>query len=710
MWTFNFPLKHATWRNFCLGLLFLTPFTSTAQFIPPPSTALSNQIQAVLDQSVTNGGAYGGILTVCFPGQWYWLGGTGNASISPLTTAQPYFSFRAASLSKSFVAASLLKLQEQQLIDLDDPITLYLPSNVTANISQASQISVRMLLNHRSGIKEFSTSLAYIQTVIINGLGQAFTPTQLITYATNQGAAFPPGSGFFYSNTNYVLAALVIESITSQSYVNFIQSNFLQPLNLSGTFVPASDSLLVPHMKNYADLDGNSIPEDYSVINPSSTFGSGFLVTNMGDMITWREALQKGMVLSAASKAEMDSFLQTGINSPEYGLGLQKWSVGPLTLEGHTGNLFNSSDLEYCPELNLYYVFNVTNLEFNPDDLRIPLLQLIGPIADSCNRFTVDLVAPDTVYLNAGTQYQIQAPADPSYQYAWSLNGQNLPGAMASSYGASSAGSYQVSITNSLSCTKKSKTVVLLRCTADPLGIRTQTGDSVFCTGSLVSLSLPPGAGGSWYNATNDTLATGISGISFILDQSKTIFVLGKDPNGCIRQDAIALTAAPYPVVDLGSDGLVATGGSANFTAGMPGDSVRWFSSGAGFLATGNAFAWFPIDGGNSQDTLWAVVTSSFGCEARDTVTFLISVGNERLTFPGLKIYPNPAHDLLTVQADENLQAEAWTLIDVAGRTVATGLTEGTGSLTFDVSNLPDGLYLLKSKAGFAGHRVMIRH
>ena len=129
---FHTSLAFGWIRYACWLLLIAIPVLLNAQplTLPPPSSQIANNLQTIWDNEVNIFDAEGGIISVYVPGLWTWEGATGNARISPSITASPDFSYRIGSLSKSFVAAALLKLQENSVLDLDDGIGLYLDAGI----------------------------------------------------------------------------------------------------------------------------------------------------------------------------------------------------------------------------------------------------------------------------------------------------------------------------------------------------------------------------------------------------------------------------------------------------------------------------------------------------------------------------------------------------------------------------------------------------
>lgn len=143
--------------------------------------------------------------------------------------------FGIASNSKLFLATAMLQLQENNIIDLDDAISQYLPTY--PNINPA--ITIRQLLNHTSGVSDPLFVAPYMDTVN-NNATREFTPTEILGWV---GApAFNPGAGWYYSNINYILAGMIAENATGYAVFQLIRDSILDPLNMDSTYYDVKES------------------------------------------------------------------------------------------------------------------------------------------------------------------------------------------------------------------------------------------------------------------------------------------------------------------------------------------------------------------------------------------------------------------------------------------------------------------------------------
>ena len=164
----------------------------------------------------------------------WWAGAEGYSNIETETPMQNCNLQYLQSVSKSYIAVAILQLQEQGKINLDAPITKYLPSKYSKYIQNAGSISVRMLLNHTSGIPEYSDDPSFISYVIQHPL-QKLSTDFIIGAVAGKSLMFEPGSKHHYTNTNYELLAVIADAVTGD-HAAYIARNIFARLDLKHTF------------------------------------------------------------------------------------------------------------------------------------------------------------------------------------------------------------------------------------------------------------------------------------------------------------------------------------------------------------------------------------------------------------------------------------------------------------------------------------------
>ncbi len=270
-----------------------------------------------------------------------WVGTAGVAELGG--TAKPPVDghVRIASNTKTFTATLVLQLVAEGKIGLDVPAADYLPE-----FGLDERITVRMLLQHTSGVFNFTGEMYEDGTIVLGipapgtPLGKewvvdrfhTYRPHELVELALSKPARFEPGTGWSYSNTNYVLARLLIEKVTGRLLAEEMHRLILGPLGLSGTLVPeTSPELPEPHAHAYYryEEDGEEKTIDVTRHNPSWNPCGGDMISTTQNLHTFISALLSGKLLPTELLAEMCTPHPTGIPTMDYGLGVFVRDLGP---------------------------------------------------------------------------------------------------------------------------------------------------------------------------------------------------------------------------------------------------------------------------------------------------------------------------------------------------------------------------------------------
>ncbi|MDA2804480.1 serine hydrolase domain-containing protein [Nocardiopsis suaedae] len=331
------------------GVLVAAPWSSdadapapSASSPPPEPPRISAErrlaLQRALNETVAGGSASGAVAEYVEHGEGgsdSWSGVAGVADLSTDVPVDPQAHFRVASISKPFVAATVLQLVEEGRVRLDDTLEDVLPGLVDGG----DRITLRMVLSHTSGLYSYNKSMPSVRS----DPGRAWRPEELVEIANEHDPVFPPGSDVEYSNTNYVLAALVIEKVTGNPYREEVQARILDPLGLTETSIPTGTGVPAPSMHGYAwvsDGAGGHTAEDVTSFDTSRWYGTAQVVSTVSDINTYWRALLDGEVLGAEVLEEM--LTVQAYNAGDYG-----YALGPrsYTLECgtrvwmHPGNI-----------------------------------------------------------------------------------------------------------------------------------------------------------------------------------------------------------------------------------------------------------------------------------------------------------------------------------------------------------------------------------
>jgi len=345
---------------------------------------LADRLQGVLDKAVgSRKSSYtGAVLYVDHPATGVWAGAAGLADVATEEPMAANSQFGIGSIAKPFVATVVLQLMEEGSIDLDTLIGTYLPEDLVARVSFGDQITVRMLLNHTSGIAEWLTEDVIAQ--IAEDLSIVWDVERLLDIAREQEPFFLPGAGLAYSNTDYTLLGAIIEAVTGNWWGDEVRTRILDPIGLNDTVVraPGDASIPVGMARGYAAMGGEFL--DLTPVDPSmaGAAGGNAMVSTTSDLARFLDALLAGeLFASEETLAEMLDF----VDAPDdlgypywYGLGLEKRTIGGMTLIGHAGGAVGYSTVMYhAPDLDVTIVAsdNVIDLGTAYLDLMMPALR-----------------------------------------------------------------------------------------------------------------------------------------------------------------------------------------------------------------------------------------------------------------------------------------------------------------------------------------------
>jgi D-alanyl-D-alanine carboxypeptidase len=280
------------------------------------------------------------------PGLGAWSGAAGLGELETNTSMRPHDRFRAGSLTKPFIAAVVLQLVEEGRFALDDPISTLLPDQVAGKFSNSDQITVRMLLNHTSGLPDFMNLAG---PDIMAQLGKVWEVEEFIDYAAVQEPWFAPGEAQSYSNTGYALLGMIIEEATGRPWRQEVRQRVFESLSLEDTFLPAAEETAIAgdHAHGYADF-GEGIVDATEMATASVVGAAGgqSLVTNAPNLARFMEALLASQLFQEnGTLDQMLTFVESSPDHPlrefvtEYGLGLMEASFGDgITAIGHSGD------------------------------------------------------------------------------------------------------------------------------------------------------------------------------------------------------------------------------------------------------------------------------------------------------------------------------------------------------------------------------------
>jgi D-alanyl-D-alanine carboxypeptidase len=248
--------------------------------------------------------------------------------------------FRVGSITKTFVAALVLRVAEDGGLSLDDSVERWLPGLVP----NGAAISVRQLMQHTSGLFDYAADPATFEPFAANP-GHAWQPRELVSIATAHTPNFAPGQGWGYSNTNYVLLGLIVEAATGTTVGVQLERRIFRPLGLwattfdtDGRFGDRSNGRRTARFAHgYSTIEGQTF--DASELNPSWGYAAGAITSTADDVATFYGALMRGRLIGRRSLQAMTAAVPLN-RVAGYGLGLQRVKTSCGWFWGHDGGTF----------------------------------------------------------------------------------------------------------------------------------------------------------------------------------------------------------------------------------------------------------------------------------------------------------------------------------------------------------------------------------
>jgi len=347
-----------------------------AEYIGPEretvDPVLAESFQALLDEQLAFSAEPGVSLSVrTAQGKW-WTGSSGVADLLTDEPMTPQKGFRVGSNTKTFMAAAIVQLQEEGLVHLDDSIFEYLPQ-----YPQWTQVSIRHILGMQSGIPDYLVREDVLFDALLDP--DSFdSPEKILSYVEELPLVFEPGTDCDYSNTNFVLAGMIIEQVTGNPVEEELEERFIKPLGLKSTFLDVSGEETEKLAHGYMDLPIMAsmlglpptvmamVPEEIileghimdttHVFPPGMSWAAGALVASPLDMAIFMRALLTGDLVAPELVEEMKTPGKCAIAATweGYGLGIQTNPTPYGTCYGHGGlNFGYQVGTHYLPDHDL---------------------------------------------------------------------------------------------------------------------------------------------------------------------------------------------------------------------------------------------------------------------------------------------------------------------------------------------------------------------
>ena len=334
----------------------------------PATAPATARLQATLD-SIRATGTFPGIAAgiVLADGRSIALA-SGLADTALRTPLRATDLLLAGSVGKTYVAAVALQLVHERRLDLDAPISRYLGREAWfSRLPNGTGITVRMLMNHTSGLVRYEFQEAFTRDLTASP-DRSWKPAELLRYILDSTAPFAPGAGWEYSDTNYIVLGMIIETVTGKSLNDEIARRVLVPLRLAHT-VPSDRRIIPGLVQGYAGpvnpFGGTDamIVNGRFAINPQFEWAGGGYATSAQDLARWAFALYQGRAFDASLLPVMLDGVPARLGpEAKYGLGV---IIRPTPLGisyGHSGFFPGYiTEMRYFPEHRLAVAFQINS-------------------------------------------------------------------------------------------------------------------------------------------------------------------------------------------------------------------------------------------------------------------------------------------------------------------------------------------------------------
>ncbi len=297
-----------------------------------PSTRsqdVRGNVDSIAQHVLSSSGVPSASVTIVKDGKIVYSQAYGDARLDPKLAARPDMRYSVGSISKQFTAAAILLLQEQGKLSIDDPVSKYVPG-----LTRGDEVTIRQLLSHTSGYQDY-----WPQDYVMPMMLKPTTAQQIIDAWAKKPLDFDPGTKWQYSNTNYVIAGVIVEKVAGMPMLQFLHQRVFDPLgmksvtNVDEAKLPASDP---EGYFRYALGPLHPAPKE----GKGWIFAAGELAMTAQDLAKWDVSMINQTVLKPASYEEMERevVLKNGVGT-RYGLGIDVSSANGHRVLSHSGEV-----------------------------------------------------------------------------------------------------------------------------------------------------------------------------------------------------------------------------------------------------------------------------------------------------------------------------------------------------------------------------------
>ena len=338
------------------------------------SAAEQKQIDEIAAKSLAATGVPSASVAVVKGGKLVYARAYGDAVLDPATPAEPQMRYSIGSISKQFCAAAILLLQQEGKLSLDDPVAKWVP-----DVTRAHEVTIRELLSHTSGYQDY-----WPQDYVMPNMLKPTTAQQILDGWARIPLDFDPGTKWQYSNTNFVLAGLIVEKASGMPFMQFVTERIFKPLN----------------MRSVLDIDQSRLTESdahgylrYALGPPRPApkegkgwlFAAGELAMTASDLARWDISMIEQSLLRPASYREMERevLLKNGAGTG-YGLGVDVEMKNGRRMISHGGEVsgFTAENVVFPDEGAAIVVLTNMDAAGAADRITGKIVPVLFPVAD----------------------------------------------------------------------------------------------------------------------------------------------------------------------------------------------------------------------------------------------------------------------------------------------------------------------------------------
>jgi len=308
------------------AIIALSAHGQTVDSIDP---ALKSQVDRIASQVMEQRGVPSASVAIVQGGKIVYTHAYGLAHLDPNLPAAPDMRYSIGSISKQFTAAAILLLQEQGKLSLDDPVGKYVPA-----LTRGNEVTIREILSHTSGYQDY-----WPEDYLMTPMMKPTTPQAILDTWAKKPLDFDPGTQWQYSNTNYVIAGLIVEKVSGQKLMDFLEEHIFHPLGMKSVWDSTETSLTradaTPYIR-YALGPLRLAPAE----GHGWMFAAGELAMTAHDLALWDISLMNESVLKPESYKQMFTEVKLKDGKPtHYGLGVEVTERDGLRSIEHSGEV-----------------------------------------------------------------------------------------------------------------------------------------------------------------------------------------------------------------------------------------------------------------------------------------------------------------------------------------------------------------------------------